>query len=165
MNALTRDLHRMAKEGKTASEAARDLRMTRQAVQDHAKRRGVDFMPQYHRTLRDKAEAMPLEEARDFLLMALDDICAAMASNAPHPVDGWGVHLTPTQRRIAVCLYEHEGTRRTADQIYACMALGSDDLPQRNTMRQHISQLRAKVRRFASIDCAPGVGYRMDLRG
>ena len=115
-------------------------------------------------SVRDIAESMRPIDAVDYLLQALEDGFAAMARNAPHPVDAWRAGLTPAQRRIAICLYDARGDVRTHRQVYAACCFGATGQPQPEIVKSHISRLRRKIAGRAEILSISGVGYQMELK-
>lgn len=112
--------------------------------------------------LMDRVDAMPPQEAVDYLLSVVGDIMPAM-TGAEHEIDGWAVHLTPTERLILVALVDAKGAMVHGNRLDA-LALQRGD-PDRSLMpgtcKVYVSKIRGKLpKHYSKIETMWGRGYR-----
>ena len=161
-------LETLARDGKTKTEAARTLGTSRTTLARHAARAGVSFADGrtlLSRTLvdyRKTAMAMPLAEARDYLLEVLDYLVVP----TPEYIDTEGLALTPFLSRLFHALRARDGGVVTQPQLMAaCYGDRPDaDWPNDQTVRVHVSRLRRALAEQAApwrVENVRSFGYRL----
>ena len=151
--------------GLTYTEIGAEVGLSEGGVRNRLRRAGIDAKADVLRRLRTRAEDLPPREAVDFLLGALDRLELSMTDKA-HPVDAWGVHLTPMQRRIAICLFDAGGAMRHPEQLHAaCYWDARDDGADVETIKVQLMHIRRKLADVCDIETVWGRGYRMTVIG
>lgn len=109
-------------------------------------RRGLSPVPRCPVTIRSTAEEMPPRQGIEYLLGIIEQI-APVFSAEEHPVDAWGVSLTPSQRIIAGILYDrcpHAVTKAELyDILYSTRADG--EFPGLEVIGTLVQQLRKRL--------------------
>lgn len=152
----------LVKAGLTNAQIAEELDVVPGTVRHWVRTLGLAGNREVYRSIRDRAEDMPPTRAKDYLLDALMMLHEAMVLNAEHEVDTWGIHLTPTERRILICLVDARGAVRTKEQVMAAIYFGARDAgPESKTLDVLLCKLRKRLpASIGHIKTEWGVGLR-----
>ena len=106
----------LVKAGLTNAQIAEELDCVPATVRRWVREMGLVGNWEVYRNVRDRAEDMPPTQAKDYLLDVLALLHEAMVFQTEHEVDTWGIHLTPTERRILICLVDARGAVRAPEE-------------------------------------------------
>jgi DNA-binding response OmpR family regulator len=119
--------------------------------------------PGWNKTVRERAEAMPPHEARDYLLCVLENTAAALVLDAPHEVDRVAPWIRASQRRLLVALWDAQGRSLSKEACLRAMCIGYsfDEMPLARTVDVQICLLRKSLPDSVKIETIHGIGYRL----
>ena len=123
------------------------IKSIRKTFRENPKGLGVRHMTSIAH-LREVTAPMSKDEMREHLLGVILDLLPA-AADVPHEVDGWGIHLTPSERVILAMLFDAKGVV-TYDQIYAALTAHNvrGDLPEMQIIKVYVANIRKKLPSF-----------------
>ncbi len=155
----------MAADGMSLSEIADEVGSTARAIRVALRRRGLRAVHETEQTLRAKVQTMRPHEAVEYLLGCLQQLAPALCGEAAHPIDAWGLHLQPRERRLLIALHDARGAMLSRDQAMAAVYFDAKgDLPGEKILDVFVCRIRAKLpAERARIITTWGQGWRMKV--
>lgn len=139
-----RDLRFFERSGATISDAAEDVGVSENSLKSALTRRGIELSKKWEKTVRQMAEDMPATEAVDFLLSLLEEVAPGVCGEQ-HPVDGWAVHLTPQESRLAKILYDAHPHCVNHDRLASIIDALSEG--RANNAYEHVKVIVSRLRK------------------
>lgn len=163
----TDDLRAFVQSGATLADIAAELDTNKGAIRRALGRRDMRATRAECQTLRQRVQTMRAPDAVEFLLDCFEVLAGSMAGADDHPVDAWGIRLTPTERRMLICLHDAGGGLRNKNSLLDAMTFDRPgDGPSIKSVDVYICKLRRKLpARVGRIETVHWHGYRFVAAG
>jgi len=109
-------LARFAQYGLTLGEIGDEMGRTADQVRHALRRLGMRAVYDNEKTLRERVGGMKPLDAVEFLLGCVENLSPGLCGQG-HATDDWHLDLTPTQRRILICLHDAAGAVLSKDAL------------------------------------------------
>lgn len=138
--------------------------MPKGRISDSARRAAIRTARFRFEGYRDKADAMPDDEAKEYLLGIIEILCPALSGT--HPVIAMNLGLTSMETRLVSALYdrmpEHMSREGLMDILYADRL---EDPPEDQIVKVMVSHIRKKLAGSGvSIETMRCYGYRLNIQ-